>query len=159
MINGGEQRQMRSLSHWGWYQFISLMHLHGVLSLKDTDYWIPCLWGECVRRIHITYRDGEPPFILYHSCFLPPPHTPKCKCKGEQTCVHSCFVFLFCIYINAFTQIYHGGTNVFCTDCLFRPSGAVCGADKRKKNLEPHDKLLGIFPRFQGRTNHKQPTP
>lgn len=51
---------MRSLSRRGWYQFISLMHLHGVLSLKDTDYWTPRLRGKCVRRIHIMYRDGGP---------------------------------------------------------------------------------------------------
>lgn len=30
--------------------------------------------------------------------------------------------------------IYHIGTNVFSADCLFGPSGAVCGADKCKKS-------------------------
>lgn len=127
---------MRSLSHWGWYQFISLMHLHGVLSLKDTDYWIPCLWGECVRRIYITYRDGEPPFILYHSCFLVIPPPPKCKCKEEQTCVP----FLEFIILEQMSSVqivysHHQGLFVEQTNV---------------KNLELHDKLLGIFPLPKG---------
>lgn len=71
MINGGEQRQMRSVSQWGWYQFISLMCLHGVLPLKDTDYWTPCLRERCVRRIHKTSRDGNSFFSSFmdYGCF------------------------------------------------------------------------------------------
>lgn len=88
---------MRSLSRWGWYQFISLMHLHGVLSLKDTDYWTSCLRGKCVRRIHITHRDEESLFHL-GSFTLPGHSLHQMEEYSNHVCRHSeergCFLIM-----------------------------------------------------------------